>query len=332
MTYVQKIMARFSKGFVLAFHDIPPERLEQLVDGIHPIQPIPLSELTRRWKAGKSTERLFAITIDDGVGETVRNLVPLFRARQWPATFFLPTAYLDTGRRFAFQWWRRVIPLLPRGPLELDSVKFDFSSPDAILKATERMEKLWHTARPEVYLPLTMKLASLAARSQGTTLDAIQPPAPVTWDEVASLSRDELIRFESHGVSHTALSALTEDEIAREMQHSRDRIAEHTGRPCRHLAYPFGSPQSIGTIAPRIARKYFDTAVTMSLGSVESADPWLLPRVPLYPENSAFFARLKILAKCTVLHHLRLENKPILTPALDTVSPLSSEPAGDRPR
>jgi hypothetical protein len=51
---------------------------------------------------------------------------------------------------------------------------------------------------------------------------------------------------------------------------------------------------SIGTAASAIARRFYDSAVTMSLGSVDRADPWLLPRIPLYAENSAVRARLKI--------------------------------------
>ncbi len=82
------------------------------------------------------------------------------------------------------------------------------------------------------------------------------------------------------------------------MKHSRDLVTEHTGRPCRHLAYPFGNWQSIGARAAATAERFYDSAVTMNLGHVDYANPWLLPRIPLYPKNSILFARLKILLKC----------------------------------
>lgn len=50
-----------------------------------------------------------------------------------------------------------------------------------------------------------------------------------------------------------------------------------------------------------LAQRFYDSAVTMSLGSVDRADPWLLPRIPLYSKNSVLFARMKILLKCTSL-------------------------------
>jgi len=39
----------------------------------------------------------------------------------------------------------------------------------------------------------------------------------------------------------------------------------------------------------------FTTRRHDELGHVDHANPWLLPRIPLYPKNSILFARLKIL-------------------------------------
>jgi peptidoglycan/xylan/chitin deacetylase (PgdA/CDA1 family) len=129
---------------------------------------------------------------------------------------------------------------------------------------------------------------------------ALEPPAPVTWAEVARLARCEAIRFESHGISHTAMSALGRKEMALEMQRSRDLITERAGRECRHFAYPYGSRRSIGPLASVMAARYYDSAATMTLGTVEAANPWLLPRIPLYEKNSRAFARLKVFLKCGV--------------------------------
>jgi peptidoglycan/xylan/chitin deacetylase (PgdA/CDA1 family) len=127
----------------------------------------------------------------------------------------------------------------------------------------------------------------------------------VTWEIVSELSKDDLIRFESHGVSHVAMSALSEDALALEMKQSRDAISDRTGRLCRHLAYPFGGPMSIGTLAPVMAQRFYDSAVTMNLGHVDAANPWLLPRIPLYPENSTLLALFKVALKCSRLAGVR---------------------------
>jgi len=281
--------------FVLALHEMPAQRLADVIESIGPAQIVPLAELVQRKKEGKRSFGSFAITVDDGVGYNVRALAQLFLARAWPATFYLPTQYLDTGEPMAFQWWRRLKPLLPPRKLKLKSGVLDLSRPGAVEALSRSMEQRWRRERPETYLPLISELADIVAQEIGVTRVKLRAPGPISWSEVAELSRNDLIRFESHGVSHAAMSALTEEEIVFEMGRSQRLIEEHTGRPCRHLCYPFGSRTSIGHLSPRIASRFYDSAVTMELGATHDADPWLLPRIPLYPENSLLFARMKIL-------------------------------------
>ena len=301
MSLFQRFVTGFSGGFVLAFHEIQPERLAEFVDCLRPAQPVHLSELVQRSKEHRYTSGLFAITVDDGVGENVKGLARICLAKGWPATFYLPTQYLDIREGMLFQWWQSVKPHLPRKKLELKSGVIDLAPSNAVNELSRKMELLWHSERLESYLPLTMELIEIAIRESGLTTAAIQPPLPITWREVAEISKNDLMRFESHGVSHAAMSSLTEEELVFEMRHSRDLVTEHSGRPCRHLAYPFGSWRSIGARAAATAERFYDSAVTMSLGHVDQANPWLLPRIPLYPKNSTLFARLKILLKCSAV-------------------------------
>lgn len=301
----RRFVTGFSRGFVLAFHEIPPERLAEFVDCVRPAQPVPLSELVERSKQCKSTSGLFAITVDDGVGETVRALSRLCRTKAWPITFYVPTRYLDTEEGMAFQLWRCLKPMLPRKRLELTSGPIDLTPPGAIEQLSLRMERRWHSQRLESYLPFTRELLEIAARERRVTLSAIRPPAPIAWQEVTELSKSDLIRFESHGVSHAAMSSLTDEELTFEMKHSRDVVTEHTGRLCRHLAYPFGNSQSIGARAVTAAGRFYDSAVTMTLGHVHAANPWLMPRIPLYAENSRMIGRMKILLYCSKISSVR---------------------------
>lgn len=298
VSMLQRSMIHHSGGFVVALHEIAPGHLEELLEALRPARPVELSELVERSKEGRPTSGLFAITVDDGVGDTVRALAAFARKHSWPVTFYLPTRYLDTGDGMAFQWWRQSMARLPHRSLKLGSGIVDFSEAETRDAFARDMVRRWHSERLETYLPLIMELAVIASRESGIDLDAMRPPAPITWSEVEELSKDELIRFESHGVSHSAMSALSDDEIESEMHVSQALLTEYTGHHCRHFAYPFGSAQSIGGRAPEIASRFYDSAVTMSLGSVDAANAWLLPRIPFYPENSPLFARMKVLLKC----------------------------------
>lgn len=307
---LRHLIVRRARGFVIALHDMPPDRLAGFMDALGPARVVPLSELVRRAKQGKPASGLFAITVDDGVGDNVRRLAQVFRARGWPATFYLPTEYLDTRRLMPFQWWWRLKPLLPRKKLWLKCGPVDLSNPVEFDALSKKVEANWYRERPEAYLPVTMELAQIVSQETGMTLDELQAAdAPIPWAEVARLSRDELICFESHSVSHTAMSSLSEEELVFEMRRSQEIVEQHTGRPCRHFCYPFGSPESIGALAPAVARRFYDSATTMSLGLVDGADPWLLPRIPLYPKNSFLFARMKVLVKSMALDLLGGKSK-----------------------
>lgn len=293
----KNLVRRYGGGFILAFHDLPPSRCAELVAGLGPFEFVSLDELVHRSLRRLPSGGLAAITVDDGVGETVRLLSAIFLARQWPATFYLPTDYIDTACGMAFQRWRALAPLLPRRRFRLPSGDIDLSSPRALRTLSDRLHWLWRNRPPEEYSPILHHLSACAVNECGIPPAALDTPPPITWSEVSALSRHDLLRFESHGVSHSAMSCMSEVQLEFELRHSRDIISQHTGRDCRHLAYPFGGPESIGRLAPIVARRFYHSATTMALGHVEGAHPWLLPRIPLYPENPLWFARLKVVLK-----------------------------------
>jgi peptidoglycan/xylan/chitin deacetylase (PgdA/CDA1 family) len=292
-------MARSSRGFILAFHDVAPRKMEQLVDSLRPIEPVHLGEMVDRAKAGKPTTGLCAITVDDGTARSVTATAALCRRRRWPATFYLPTANLDSGEGLPYEWWRQVQPLLTGRRLSLPSGQLDLSNARTVGGLSSTMERLWHSAPLDLYHPFTMEIVAAVADELNVPIDFLRPPRTVSWAEVEDFARDEQFHFESLGLSHVAMSALSGQDLHRELRASRDAVTEHTGRVCRHLAYPFGSQQSIGTAAPVAARRYYDSAVTTNFGHVDAADPWLLPRIPLYAKNSTAMTRLKVLLHCS---------------------------------
>ncbi len=291
---LDRALRSLSCGFIIAFHEIPPGRLVEIVEDLGAFHPAPLDEIVARRKKGLSTGGMFAITVDDGVGSNVRAVAAAARVRRWPVTFYLPTGYIDSRCAMPFQWWRAVAPLLPRKPLRLNGETVDLAQEQVFRRLSRRMERLWRTQRMDSYLPLLTDLIDSVCRERGMPRQELKLPAPVSPKEIRELARDELVRFESHGVTHAALSAMSPEEIAEEMERSRDRVEQLSGSPCRHFCYPFGSPESIGEVAPQLARRFYDSAVTMSLGNLDRADPWLLPRVPLYPENRRVAVRCKI--------------------------------------
>jgi peptidoglycan/xylan/chitin deacetylase (PgdA/CDA1 family) len=286
---------RLGGGFILAYHDLPADDFERQIDALGPNEPVHLSELFQRARSGKSTAGLFAVTLDDGVAQSVRDISSVCRRRRWPITFYLPTIYLDERRGLPFQLWQRVIPHLPRAVLSLPSGPLDLATPEAFERFTHDVETALFTQPNDTYRQLIADLVQWVLEHERATPDQLAPPEPISWSEVAELSRDEATRFESHGVTHTAVVALSPAQLADELRTSKRRISEHTNRECRHFCYPFGGTESIGSSAPSIVAQEYETAVTMHRGRL-GRHPWhLMPRIPIYERDDPDVARLKIL-------------------------------------
>ncbi len=287
-------VGRVRGGFVLAYHNLPAERFVEQIEALAPCRPVSLDELVERHASRQPTGEMFAITFDDGVGDTVRAIAAAASARRWPVSFYLPTAYLDEPGGMPFQWLRAIQRHVVPVRVELGDDTVDFSEPGAVAAFAKRMTKAMYTRPWAEYGPLLRRLASALVERGAVDARLLAPPAAITWDEVASLARDPLVSFESHGVTHTAVAALSGADLVRELVTSRDTIAAHSGRPCRHFCYPYGSPASIGATAAEVARHY-RSATTMSRGRLGRHDLALLPRVPVYPHDDADLVRLKVL-------------------------------------
>jgi len=93
------------------------------------------------------------------------------------------------------------------------------------------------------------------------------------------------VTFGSHSRTHPVLSQLTPSQVRDELYDSRLEIERVLGRPCGHLAYPYGNAQSAG---PREYQTALDagyqTAVTTNRGLVTAhyrSNLTALPRIPL---------------------------------------------------
>ena len=292
---VDRLLARLAGGLVLAFHNLPAPRFVAQVHALAPARPVSLDELLARHGRGESTAGLFAITFDDGVGETVRTVAAAARAEGWPVTFFIPTGYVENPDGMPFQWLRAVRPHLRAEVFTLSSRTLDLRAPGAIAAFVRATTRLMHTARREAYEPLVRELAEHLITTGRVARERLAPPLSISWEEMASLAREPLLRFESHGVSHTAVSALDAATLADELRASALAIRERTGVPCNHFCYPYGSRLSIGVTAPAVVACHYASAVTMERGRLARHDRYRLPRIPLYPGDEGAVARLKVL-------------------------------------
>jgi peptidoglycan/xylan/chitin deacetylase (PgdA/CDA1 family) len=112
---------------------------------------------------------------------------------------------------------------------------------------------------------------------------------PLGWDELAALA-ERGWEIGSHTCSHPHLTRLGDDELADELERSREEIEQRLGRPCRTIAYPYGDQDD----RVRAAARRAGYAAGAALGrSLREGDRFAWPRVGIYRRDDATRFALK---------------------------------------
>ena len=102
----------------------------------------------------------------------------------------------------------------------------------------------------------------------------------MNWDEL----REQAARgvaIGSHAVSHPHLTSLSEDDLRRELNESKEEIEDRLGRPCEDLAYPYGEHDERVRAAVRAAGYRRAYALRGS-----RSDAYAAPRLDLYRRHT----------------------------------------------
>ena len=286
----EKVLNKQSGGYILSFHEVSPEVFESHIKSLLPSKPIPLEEIVQRHRLGRSTKECLAITFDDGVRNTVLKNWEVCLKNNWPVTFYLPINYIN-GENLPYQ----KILLIEKSLNE----KFDsFPQTDDKNFKNISKKKLIAELFKMIYVSNKSKVNSYLDHfiKQILDYDKIKQSMPkaINWNEVREISKNYLSSFQSHGLSHTAVSAMSEKEIKSEMVESKNAIEECTGKKVNSFCYPYGAARSINKLSVEIASKYFDSATTLIRGRLKKNNLYYLPRIDLYEENETSLVRLKV--------------------------------------
>jgi len=150
-----------------------------------------------------------AVTFDDGYRNVHDVAFPILRELGVPATVFLPTAFIGTGRRL---WWDEVRARLGDGA-------------DA---AVSRLKYL-----PEAERDAEIGRLPAAAPAEGDAR------VQMDWDEVRAMA-EAGVGFGNHTVNHVYLDALPPEDAREEMVRAHEEIERQVGRAPTAIAYPDG--------------------------------------------------------------------------------------------
>jgi peptidoglycan/xylan/chitin deacetylase (PgdA/CDA1 family) len=192
------------------------------------------------------------ITFDDGYIDNYALAFPILRSHGVTGVFFLPTAFVGTGR---LPWWDTIAYIVKksrRREIRLqypEPAAFDLDA-EGVGRATMRILRLFK--RPEVQ-DTERFIGGLEAACDTAR------PAPdgercfLNWDEARRMQAAGMA-FGSHTHIHEILTKLPAGEQERELAESRRILEQQLGRPVDTLAYPVGALTAFSDDTKQAAR------------------------------------------------------------------------------
>ena len=264
-------------------------------------RPARLEGLAASLAGGRIPGRAVVVTMDDGYADNLHSARPLLERHGVPATIFVASGYVGSGRPF---WWDELEQLILRPGTLPSCLRFTGAGglreyPVDLVRYGDDdydLHRAWHveradapTARHHLYQTLYHDLYRLSVEERAGALDELRacveaPPEavatgrPLTIDELMELGGSPQVDIGAHGVTHTALPHLPLAAQRHEIRESRRQLERILARPVTTFGYPHGGATS--ETARLVQQAGFTCAGASETGPVtRGSDPYRLPRM-----------------------------------------------------
>lgn len=241
-----------------------------------------------------------AVTFDDGYADNAFEALPVLEAVKIPATFFISTGNIGTSEEF---WWdelERLVTGKSNYParFKLEDPKHSRSWPTAIVEERNAMHRDIHQLAMKINNKQRtgwLKQLREWAGQEGTVERANRS---LTQDELKALAQNQWVTIGAHTVTHSCLSALSEEEQRYEITSSKQQLEKLLGRKLNVFSYPFGKKNDYDMTSVRICREagFLKAAAAFPGEAHRWTDPYQIPRHFVYNwDLDTFAARMKCL-------------------------------------
>lgn len=272
--------------FDLELISASPERFREQMQMLRQrFRPMRLSDVATMIDAGEEIPAdAVVVTFDDGYDDNYHVAFPILRELGVPATFFVSTGHIDSGKPYAYDWLVHMILLAPADArLRVPELRIDIPVP------AERQP------RRDLATELLSRMKEMDARAQSSLIERLQwewnipadhaPPQcrPMTWSQLREMHAAGM-EIGSHGVHHRMLSKLPLADMAFEIQYSRDTLLRELGPAVGLMSYPVGGDRAFDERVISLTREA-GFAVACSYISGTNPDPagnrYALYRLPV---------------------------------------------------
>lgn len=251
---------------------------------------LPLSRGVDDLLNGRLQAPTACVTFDDGYSNNLTVALPILSKLEIPATVFLATGFIGTGRSL---WTTRLIYGLSAGsrrtlPLDVFGIPplvVGEGRSEAVRGFVERLKEWPAPRRRKALERIDAELSSPVLPAAFEFLN---------WPQVRCLAESPWIAIGAHTVNHEILSRIGDRELRAEITGAGDDIESHTGLRPVEFAFPNGRAQDFDRRSAAIlADAGFRVAVTTLPGlNDRAADPLMMRRVLVGGEDDLDTFRL----------------------------------------
>lgn len=284
---------------ILMYHRVSPNNNDMFLQSLTPesfekqIQHfqseftiIDLEELVKsRISSCSLPKKVAVITFDDGYKDNYTYAYPILQKYDAPATIFIATGYINTGKLF---WWDIIGYLCKHthvGELKLNgvcncSMKTESDRMNAKFQITQKLRRLSESQKWPIIKGLLEASEVILPHNLGKDLI-------LSWSEIERMAEGG-ITFGAHTVNHSILTKEPLEVAKKEIVQSKKEIEDMLGREVSTFSYPDGCFNN--EIIDIVRKSGFTCAAAVSpLRLVGKKDnPYCLHRI-IPVENSVMF-------------------------------------------
>ena len=231
--------------FDLELISTSPERFrEQMLRIKQRFHPMRLSDVLAAIDAGKALPAdAVVVTFDDGYDDNYRIAFPILRELGVPATFFVSTGHIDSGRPYAYDWLVHMILRSTAPRLVLPELDIDVPMPAAREQRRALGTRVLSSMKNIDAISQEEMIARLEREWQMPSDVTPVDCRPMTWTQLREM---HAAGFEigSHGVHHRMLSKLPQALMEQEVRASKATLDRELGASAKLMSYPVGGDRA----------------------------------------------------------------------------------------
>ena len=199
---------------------------------------ISISDYAREYNSQRVSSDYLIVTFDDGWKDNFQYAFPILKQLGIPATIFLTVDFIASKKEL---WFYQILKLLKSSSIarqKLIALLNDYQSArqSDYISDDELIEQL-KNLHLETILAIINKIQEDSAVVSSKSRDS---ETMLDWSEIAIMAESG-IDFGSHGLSHSIITLLNEEQIWKELSVSKSAIEEKLHKPVLSYAYPNGN-------------------------------------------------------------------------------------------